>query len=348
MLNNLKVLLQAIWFFNCFFVISGFAHDLEEEYEQAFKKFYYDESIDSRGCGKNIRNYLKFLSQSGVSMEVENAFVVSIHDDFADLQHFNARWGQQESYENGEVFYRSNWYFHVFLVVNNRAYDFSQKDLRSLPLSQYLEKSYLPKHKAKTFFGIVDRDTQLKKFLNLRMSIYPIERYKDGQNKAFYTGPFVELFQMAGLNISADPRESNIERLPEYKKGSHGQFKRGEARKFISASLENSSEGFFVYESPTAEINGQTFPIRFESNGDLCQAFGHLGVFPGKFEKRELEVKMEPLIKIYSSLHPDENQILSEGIYSGFKYLANDQYWNYEVVEKLGCGDLRQALKLIP
>ena len=332
-----------------FFTIgSGFAYDLDEEYEQAFKTFYYDDSIDSRGCSQNIRNYLNFLNKSGISLEAKNAFVVSIHDDFADLHHFNARWGDKDSYQNGEFFYRSNWYYHVFLVVNNRAYDFSQKDISSFPLSQYLEKSYLPKFRAKTFLGMVDRHTQLKKFLNLRMSIYPIESYRDGKNSAYYTGPFIELFQMVGLNISADPRERNIERLPDYKKGSFGQFKRGEARNFIRASLDNSSEGLFLYNNPTAEINGQTFPIRFKYKDDLCQALGHLGVFPRDFEKRELEVKMEPLVEIISSLHPDENQTLSEGIYTGFRYLANDQFWNYEVVEKLGCGDLKLALNLIP
>lgn len=346
MLNNLKVLLLSIWFVNLFAMVSSFAYDFEEEYEQAFKTFYYDDSIDSRGCGKNIRNFLNFLSQ-GISSEAKNAYVVSIHDDFADLHHFNARWGQKESYQNGEFFYRSNWYYHVFLLVNNRAYDFSQKDISSLPLSQYLEKSYLPKYRVKTFFGMVDRHTQLKKYLNLRMSIYPIESYKEGQNSAYYTGPFIELFQMAGLDISADPREGNIEHLPDYKKGSYGQFKRGEARNFIRASLDNSS-GLFLYDKPIAEINGQTFPIRFRYKHDLCQALGHLGVFPGNFKKRELEVKMEPLVEISSSLHPDENQTLSAGIYTGFRYLANDQFWNYEVVEKLGCGDLKLALKLIP
>src|SRR5690606_308911 len=118
--------------------------------EEAFVKFYDNEVIGSRHCGVNTQKFLLFLEEEKVSFE--KGYVVSVHDDFMHLNHFDARWGSQEEYANGIPYRRSNWYFHVFAILDGKAFDFSQQGPTVLPLNQYLRQSYLPSYPTNNVF----------------------------------------------------------------------------------------------------------------------------------------------------------------------------------------------------
>ena len=78
--------------------------------------------------------------------------MVSIHEDMGLLNHFEGRWGRRDTYENGISYNRSNWYFHVFAVIDGKAYDFSHESDQAIDFDQYLISSYLPKYKTDNIF----------------------------------------------------------------------------------------------------------------------------------------------------------------------------------------------------
>jgi hypothetical protein len=164
--------------------------------DTAYEEFYNSDVISSNHCGRNIQSFLKYLDEEKV--EYKSAYVVSIHEPFAALNHFDARWGSKESYENGEFYFRSNWYFHVFAVIDGRAYDFSQAGMKSLLLKDYLNLSYLPKSKTENIFfqGKMTKEKTLSKFINLEMNIYESETYKTNLGPAKHQGVFIELFNL--------------------------------------------------------------------------------------------------------------------------------------------------------
>lgn len=162
----------------------------------AYKEFYNSSVISSNHCGLNTQAFLQYLDEKEV--KYDKAFVVSIHEPFAALNHFDARWGSKEFYQNGNMYFRSNWYFHVFAVIDGKAYDFSQAGMKSQPLKEYLELSYLPKSKTENIFfqGVLTRETQLKRYINLEMNIYEAETYKLNLGPAKHQGVFIELFNL--------------------------------------------------------------------------------------------------------------------------------------------------------
>ncbi len=163
---------------------------------QAFSSFYNSNLLSSNKCGVNIQHFVKYLYSNKISFK--SAYVVSIHQDFAQLNHFDSRWGSKEFYQNNELYYRSNWYFHVFLVVDGYAYDFSQSGPKILPLRQYLRLAYLPKYKTQNVFfqGVMTSRTELIKYQNLKFSLYQASPYGKNMSGAFYEGEFIEMFNL--------------------------------------------------------------------------------------------------------------------------------------------------------
>jgi hypothetical protein len=164
--------------------------------DTAFEEFYESDEISSRHCGKNIQAFLRYLKNKNITYK--SAYVVSVHENVGSLNHFDARWGSKELYQNGDQYFRSNWYFHVFIIIDNKAYDFSQTGAKSLPLSEYLKLSYLPDSKTKNIFfqGVMTKDKALKSFRNLEMNIYETEAYRKNLGPAKYQGVFIELFNL--------------------------------------------------------------------------------------------------------------------------------------------------------
>ena len=104
-----------------------------------------------------------------------------VHEDMGLLNHFKGRWGRRDSYENGITYNRSNWYFHVFAVIDGKVpMTLVTKCDQAIDLFEYLTTSYLPKYKTSNIFmlGKVDKEDILKRFLNIRMKIYPLDDYE--------------------------------------------------------------------------------------------------------------------------------------------------------------------------
>jgi hypothetical protein len=164
--------------------------------QSAFVEFYDSPEINSRLCGVNTQKFLQYLEDENVSYD--KAFVVSIHEDFAALNHFDARWGSKHKYTNGEVFSRSNWYFHVFAVIDGLAYDFSQQGKKTQPLQQYLELAYYPKSETEYIFflGKFTQEKAQKKYQNIKMKVYNAQDYKLNLGPVRHEGVFNELFNL--------------------------------------------------------------------------------------------------------------------------------------------------------
>ena len=169
---------------------------LAKDITTAFEEFYNSSVISSNHCGKNTQAFLNYLDEEEV--EYKTGYVVSIHEPFASLNHFDARWGSKEFYQNGEMYFRSNWYFHVFAVIDGVAYDFSQAGMKAQVLKDYLSDSYLPKSKTENIFfqGVMTKEKTLKGFVNLEMNIYETESYKTNLGPAKHQGVFIELFNL--------------------------------------------------------------------------------------------------------------------------------------------------------
>lgn len=164
--------------------------------KQAFRQFFNNPAIDSNKCGVNTQKFLQYLQSRGVSYS--RGFVVSIHEDFAALNHFDARWGSKEKYQNGIPYRRSNWYFHVFAVIDGYAYDFSQTGPKVQPLKEYLETAYLPEYATENIFfqGVLTADKMLSKYKSLEMNIYELDNYRTNMGPKKYSGDFIELFNL--------------------------------------------------------------------------------------------------------------------------------------------------------
>jgi hypothetical protein len=163
---------------------------------QAFIDFFYSEEISPIHCGVNTQKFLKYLVDNNI--KYETGFVVSAHQDYLTLNHFEARWGTNEDYENGVPYKRANYYFHVFAVIDGYAYDFSQIGPTVSPLKEYLEKVYLPAYPTKkiVFQGAMTRETELNKYMNMVMHIYNMDDYRKSMGPRKYSGVFIELFNL--------------------------------------------------------------------------------------------------------------------------------------------------------
>ena len=163
---------------------------------QSFQDFYYNFELSPNKCGVNIQKFLVHLNQRNVKFN--KGFVVSIHEDFAELNHFDARWGPVETYTNGVPYRRNNWYFHVFAVIDSIVYDFSQTGPKAQPLAEYLQTAYIPSFETNSIgmMGILTPATEMKRYINLKMSLYDIDEFRKPGARPQYQGVFIELFNL--------------------------------------------------------------------------------------------------------------------------------------------------------
>ena len=183
---------QAILVIAFLITSSAFAKTVQD----AFIEFYDSSEINSRLCGVNTQKFIQYLKDENISYD--KAFVVSLHEDVGALNHFDARWGSKHRYVSGEVFLRSNWYFHVFVVIDGIAYDFSQQGKKTQSLQRYLETAYYPKSITESIFflGRFTKDKARVKYQNIKMQVFNAEEYRVKLGPARHIGVFNELFNL--------------------------------------------------------------------------------------------------------------------------------------------------------
>ena len=72
----------------------------------------------------------------------------------------------------------------------------------------------------------------LKKFLNIKLNIYPLDDYEKDLGPAIYRGSFSDLFEYYGVSTPKHSPNNNTEKIPAYKKEAFGNFKLGETNHF--------------------------------------------------------------------------------------------------------------------
>lgn len=216
---------------------------------EAFKTFYENEKINYNHCGLNIQNFLKYLKENNV--QYREGYVVSVHDDFANLNHFDARWVTAQFYENGKEYYRKNWYFHVFAVIDGIAYDFSQRNARTQSLETYLMSSYIPKGEIKN--SSINKEKVLNSIFLQTLKIYSLNDYRNQLGPVKYEGVFIELF--ASFN---NPKQIN-------------------ENTYFDNVLENKN-GSFTFVNPRLETEKGEIPFLSYSK-EICQTLGFAGSF---------------------------------------------------------------------
>lgn len=255
--------------------------------QEAFKEFYHNEKISFNHCGVNTQLFIQYLKERNV--EFKEGYVVSIHDDYATLNHFDARWGSLSRYENGEEYYRSNWYFHVFAIIDGVAYDFSQAGMKTQPVQEYLQSSYIPKSRTENIFflGHFDKEKALKKYQYMQMKIYDLHSYADNMGPIKYDGLFIELFGAKTPLVS----EFDISSIPS-------------DRTF--SDIELAEETVTIYD-PKLTIEGEEIGLlAYETK--ICQAFGFVGSMP-EYTELSITDKM-PALYLYTSFVTDNPMVL--------------------------------------
>ena len=306
--------------------------------DKEFTNFYNSEKLVSNKCGLNIKHFLSYLKDQGI--DLTGGYIVSIHEDYGMLNHFMGRWGRKETYENGVTYNRSNWYFHVFAVINNMAYDFSHENNYALPLKDYLTQSYLPKFTTNSIFlmGKLDREKTLKSFLNVKMKVYPLKDYEEKMGPSIYEGHFHELFTSIGINIPAKELDRNIENIPQYSKNSYGSFKLGDSLKFINHKYVDTFNNVSVFDQVSLQLLDTSYAIEADPT-KLCQGLGFAGSAPFYTKISEVVIKDKKHTELFCSLYPqrETNEIGLEDTKCSFRYVENDQHFNKKVLKQVGC-----------
>lgn len=254
-----------------------FASSIFANVNNAFKAFYFNEKISFNHCGKNIQHFLKYLEEKNVTYN--SGYVVSLHEPMGSLHHFDARWGKVEKYKNGIEYSRSNWYFHVFLVIDGVAYDFSQAGVRTQPLKDYLITSYLPKFETRPIFmsGELTKEKMLNTHFSLKLKIYNTEDYKNKLGPVKYEGSLIEMF----LKLD-NPEQINSD--VNYDKANVNQ------------------DGSVTVLNPS--LNTENGIIPFLTYADkICHVLGFAGSFTNKFEYKITD-NLDAL-HVYSSIKSD-------------------------------------------
>ena len=235
--------------------------------DQAFKEFYNNPKIDSNHCGLNTQYFLQYLNEKNIKFK--QGFVVSLHVDQYNLYHFDPRWGRTETYQNGIEYQRVNYGFHVFAVIEGKAYDFSQAGMKTQPLNDYLELAYMPKHATEsTFFnGVMTRESMLKEAKSIELKMYKADDYRQDLGPIAYQGMFYEMFggsQRLSKPIFDIKWDSMSERSP----------------------------GVVEYINPVMTVDEGTFKLRAYSE-KICRGLGHIGSINAETEfELELGIKV--------------------------------------------------------
>lgn len=251
--------------------------------DEAFQEFYQNKMIDSNHCGKNIHYFLKYLKEKNVSYN--SGYVVSVHHDQGNLYHFDPRWGNLEHYADETPYLRANYFFHVFVVIDHIAYDFSQRNSQNQDVFKYLKKSYLPLKKTKSisFQGSMTPEKMLKNYYNTKLKIYSTKDYEKNLKGLVYEGRFIELFDFYEKN----PRYSNEKTSGNYQ--------------LDYEEKESTSLGVNYYY-PSVIMDGKKMKLAADAT-KICNAFGFLGSVP--FQTLFEVTDNVSIYKVYASLKTD-------------------------------------------
>lgn len=251
----MRALILALF---CASVGSAFAGPSPQD---VFLDMWDSSVISSRHCGVNTQKFLAELYKRGA--DFDSAYAISVHEDTGMLNHFDARWGSVERYENGEVYKRANYYFHVFAVVDGKAYDFSQAGMKTSELNEYLMDSYIPKSKTGNIFfqGRITPEEALMDARHLEMSLYEGRSYANEIGRPLYTGRFIEVF---GAKVAGP--------------GSGPKGRKVFARK--SESVQVNSDKSVTIKRPMLVTEDGTLPVLAGEADLACRAFGHMGSMP--------------------------------------------------------------------
>ena len=312
--------------------------------EKEFNLFYDNEILVSNKCGLNTKHFLTHLKNKGVDLKQTKGFVVSIHEDMGLLNHFEGRWGRRDTYENGISYNRSNWYFHVFAVIDGKAYDFSHESGQAIDFDQYLISSYLPKYKTDNIFllGRVTKDDLLKKFLNIKLNIYPLDDYEKDLGPAIYRGSFSDLFEYYGVSTPKYSPESNTENIPTYKKEAFGNFKLGETTQFYEIENAVSVQYGQLYKNIELNLNGDFYPMVGKDH-QLCQTLGFTGSLPRLLKTEKLEKVGDRYLDLGCTRYNVSEDIMNN-VKCSFRYKEHSTYGHAEIIKNFGCANLEDIL----
>ena len=257
--------------------------------KNAFKEFYDDSQISSRHCGRNIHYFLNYLKDKRINYK--SGYVVSIHEDVGALNHFDARWGSKEEYAQGGSYYRSNWYFHVFAVIDGVAYDFSQRGAKTTSVKTYLEDAYLPKGTTQSiiFLGRLDKKKAYQKYKNMKVKIYDLDEYAKDYGTAIYQGAFIELFNLIDKRPSKSYGKKYSQETLDYD------------------SYRKTRHGYTI-KNPMMKKEGKFYPLLADSY-TICRAFGFLGSVNSQLSY-EVSDKVK-MLKLYSSMPKSGSRFVS-------------------------------------
>lgn len=313
--------------------------------DQEFTDFYHSERLMFNKCGMNIKYFLSHLKSKNI--DLTGGYVVSIHEDLGLLNHFEARWGRSDTYENGVSYNRSNWYFHVFAVIGGMAYDFSHESNQAMPLAEYLKRSYIPKYRTNNIFiaGKLDQKKVLEKFLEVKMKIYPLDIYEKKMGPSVYEGNFYELFTSIGYTVPVKKLKRNIENIPSYSKRAYGSIKLGESSKFIQANIVDEKNKVKILDNILLELLGINYGV-VASASVLCRGLGYSGSATSYTKETEIINKQAKLTELNCSYYPrrESQELGVEDTKCSFRYIKNDQYINKKILKRVGCTSFEDFL----
>lgn len=290
-MKNLKYLVTLVLFYNSFLYASTV--------DIAYKEFFNNEIISTRHCGQNIYHFLNFLEKKKI--KYKTGYVVSVHEDFGSLNLYNARWGSEESYADGENYFRSNYYFHVFAIIDGKAYDFSKNYTEKQDAYDYIKEAYLPKKETQNIFfqGVKTPEKVRDEFHFLKMSIYTLDGYKKNYGENIYQGAFIELFKYYENEPSSN-REGAV----------------GDYSISYTDRVYNKKFDAMTYTYPMANHKGKNLNLIAEGT-KACRALGYLGAVP-MLTKHEVSDK-KAFYDLYTSLSPKESSLTSNSLRVSFK-----------------------------
>ncbi len=313
--------------------------------DQEFTRFYQSDRLAFNKCGMNIKYFLSHLKNKNI--DLTGGYVVSIHEGMGLLNHFEGRWGRPDTYENGVSYSRSNWYFHVFAVIDGMAYDFSHESNQAMPLAEYLKRSYIPKYRTNTIFiaGKLDQKKVLEKFLEVKMKIYPLDTYENKMGPSVYEGKFYELFSSVGYSVPEKKLERNSENIPRYLPRTYGSMKLGESGDFIRASLVDEKNKVSILNDLSLELLGDSYGIDATASV-LCRALGYPGSATVYTKQKEVTDKEGRLTELNCSYYPrrESQELGIEDTKCSFRYIKNDQHYNRKVLKQVGCTSFQDFL----
>ncbi len=115
---------------------------------ELFEKNWENPLIESRYCGRNSMNFIKWLHEAGVELEKTQIWQVTNQgfSYFGLVKYYQNRWSGFIP-SNIDPNYLTNtsggWHYHAFVVHQGNVYDFSYKEKPTIiPLKEYLHDMF--------------------------------------------------------------------------------------------------------------------------------------------------------------------------------------------------------------